>query len=104
MIVPKSHIYTEARVYLHYRYAHAENISRVQVSGVTSAFQKHQQEGSEPKGIKVFRHDAMYFVGFRLYIQRSFLENFLQYSMAAQVKNIVHGLFCFKITSGATFN
>ncbi|XP_042860610.1 hypoxia up-regulated protein 1-like isoform X3 [Penaeus japonicus] len=34
------------------KYAHAENISRVQVSGVTSAFQKHQQEGSEPKGIK----------------------------------------------------
>ncbi|XP_063606713.1 hypoxia up-regulated protein 1-like [Penaeus indicus] len=32
--------------------ANAENISHVLVSGVTSAFQKHQQEGSEPKGIK----------------------------------------------------
>ncbi|XP_069986705.1 hypoxia up-regulated protein 1 isoform X2 [Penaeus vannamei] len=34
------------------RNANAENISHVLVSGVTSAFQKHQQEGSEPKGIK----------------------------------------------------
>lgn len=32
--------------------ANAVNISQVTVSGVTSAFQKHQQEGSESKGIK----------------------------------------------------
>ncbi|XP_064120723.1 hypoxia up-regulated protein 1-like [Macrobrachium nipponense] len=32
--------------------ADANNITHVIVSGVTSAFQKHLQEGSEPKGIK----------------------------------------------------
>ncbi|KAK7068456.1 Hypoxia up-regulated protein 1 [Halocaridina rubra] len=32
--------------------ANANNISFIEVSGVTSAFQKHQQEGSESKGIK----------------------------------------------------
>lgn len=32
--------------------ANAINISHVEVTGVASAFQKHQQEGSEPKGIK----------------------------------------------------
>lgn len=32
--------------------ANANNITHVIVSGVTSAFQKHLQEGSEPKGIK----------------------------------------------------